>query len=129
MTPKRCLLDSTVLIDHANGDAGATALLERLFGEGQGLYTCDVVTCEALSKGDSQQLAAMQALLDALEYVATSPEAARWAGESRRLRHAAGRRRALGDALIAGAAISIGATVVTRDRADFDVQGIPTITY
>jgi predicted nucleic acid-binding protein len=125
----RCLLDSMLLIDHANGDAAATALLQRLFEEGQDLYTCDVVTCEALSKGDAEQLAAMRTLLDALEYVATSPDAASWAGESRRLRHSAGRRRALGDALIAGAANSIGASVVTRNQADFDLQGIPTITY
>ena len=129
MTSVRCLLDSTLLIDHANGDPAATALLQRLFEEGHDLYTCDVVTCEALSKGDLEQLAAMRTLLDALEFVATSPEAARWAGESRRLRHAAGRRRALGDALIAGAADSIGATIVTRNHADFELQGIPTITY
>jgi predicted nucleic acid-binding protein len=125
----RWLLDSTLLIDHANGDAGANATLGRLFEEGGELYTCDVVTCEALSQGDAHQLATMRTLLDALEYVATSPEAARWAGESRRLRHEAGRRRALGDALIAGAASSIGATIVTRNGADFDLQGIPTITY
>jgi predicted nucleic acid-binding protein len=125
----RCLLDSTLLIDHANGDAGASAILQRLFEEGQELYTCDVVTCEALSKGDAHQLATMRTLLDALEYVATSPDAARWAGESRRLRHEAGRRRALGDALIGGAASSIGATIVTRNGADFELQGIPTMTY
>ena len=124
-----CLLDSTLLIDHANGDDAATALLQRLFEEGDELYTCDVVTCEALSKGDAEQLAAMRTLLGALEFVATSPEAARWAGESRRLRHAAGRRRALGDAMIAGTANSVGAVIVTRNHADFELQGIPTITY
>jgi predicted nucleic acid-binding protein len=124
-----CLLDSTLLIDHANGDAGATALLARLFEEGHELYTCDVVTCETLSNGDDWQLAVMRALLDALEYVATSPEAARWAGESRRTRYAVGRRRALADALIAGAAQSIDAVVVTRNSRDFEVQGIPTISY
>ena len=115
----RCLLDSTLLIDHANGDAAATATLERLFEEGQELFTCDVVTCETLSKGDADQLVKMRSLLDALEYVATSPEAARWAGESRRLRHVAGHRRALADALIAAAATSIGATIVTRNHAGF----------
>jgi predicted nucleic acid-binding protein len=125
----RCLLDSTLLIDHANGDAAATATLQRLFEEGQELFTCDVVTCETLSKGDEPQLARMRTLLDALEYVATSPEAARWAGESRRVRHVEGRRRALGDALIAAAAHSIGASIVTRNNTDFELQGIPTLTY
>ena len=39
----RYLLDSTVLIDHANADAPAAELLERLFSEGHELYTCDVI--------------------------------------------------------------------------------------
>jgi predicted nucleic acid-binding protein len=125
----RYLLDSTLLIDHANGDAAATATLQRLFEEGQELYTCDVVACETLSKGDDEQLAVIGALLDVLEYVATSPDAARWAGESRRRRHVAGRRLALADALIAGAANSIGAAIVTRNRADYERQGLKTITY
>ena len=47
----RYLLDSTLLIDHANGDAPAAVLLNRLFEEGHELYTCDVVTCETLSRG------------------------------------------------------------------------------
>jgi predicted nucleic acid-binding protein len=125
----RYLLDSTLLIDHVNGDAPAASLLQRLFEEGHDLYTCDVVTCEALSRGEAEDPRRMQTLLDALEYASTSPDAARWAGESRRRRHRTGGRRALADALIAGAAHSLGATIVTRNRTDFDRQGIPTLTY
>jgi predicted nucleic acid-binding protein len=125
----RYLLDSTLLIDHANDDAAAGALLERLFEEGHELYTCDVVTCETLSLGDQVQLRHLRTLLDALEYVATSPAAARWAGESRRQRHLAGGRRALGDALIGGVATSMSATIVTRNRPDFERQGIPVLAY
>jgi predicted nucleic acid-binding protein len=125
----RYLLDSTLLIDHANGDAPAAALLGRLFEEGHELYTCDVVTCETLSRGTDEDRRHLRTLLDALEYVATSPEAARWAGESRRQRHLAGERRALADALIAGIAHTLGATVVTRNRPDFERQGIAVLTY
>jgi predicted nucleic acid-binding protein len=125
----RYLLDSTLLIDHASGDRHANELLARLFEEGHDLYTCDVVSCETLSRGDPAELRAMRTLLDALEYVATSPEAARWAGESRRARHAAGARRSLGDAVIAGVAQSVDATVVTRNDADFGRQGIRTLGY
>jgi len=125
----RYLLDSTVLIDHTNGDEPAMALLARLFAEGRELYTCDVVNCETLSLGTDADRRHLRTLLDALDYVATSPEAARWAGESRRQRHLAGGRRALADALIAGVAHDLDATVVTRNRPDFDRQGIAVLTY
>lgn len=125
----RYLLDSTLLIDHANRDPAATALMFRLFEEGHELYTCDVVTCEALSRGDLDDLRHISGLLDALEYVSTTPVAARWAGAARRERNDAGGKRALGDALIAGVAIDLDAVVVTRDRKDFARQGIRTLEY
>lgn len=125
----RYLLDTTLLIDHGNGDAAATGLLRRLVEEGHDLYTCDVVTCETLSRGNDEELRHLGTLLDALEYVSTSPEAARWAAESRRARHAAGGKRSLGDALIAGVAVSLEATVVTRNRPDFERQDVPILTY
>jgi len=125
----RYLLDSTLLIDHANRDAAATALLLRLFEEGHDLYTCDVVTCEALSRGEPDDLRHITVLLDALEYVSTTPVAARWAGAARRERNDAGGKRALGDALIAGIATDLDAVVVTRNRRDFERQGIRILEY
>jgi len=125
----RYLLDSTMLIDHANRDAAATALLFRLFEEGHDLYTCDVVTCEALSRGGPDDLRHIVVLLDALEYVSTSPAAARRAGTARRERNDAGGKRALGDAIIAGIAADLDAVVVTRNRRDFERQGIQTLEY
>ena len=123
------LLDSTLLIDHGNGDPAAITLLGRLFEEGQELYTCDVVTCETLSLGDVHDIRHLETLLGALEYVATSPSVARWAGSSRRARHRAGGKRAVADVLIAGVASELGAVVVTRNRRDFVRQGIPTLGY
>lgn len=125
----RLLLDSTVLIDHANADAPATALLQRLVEEGHDLYTCDVVTCESLSGGTDDDVRLIGVLLDALEYVSTSPAAARIAGEARRASRAAGGRRYLGDALIAAVAKDLGATVVTRNRPDFARQRVPVLEY
>ena len=125
----RYLLDSTLLIDYGNGDAPAGALLRRLVEEGHDLYICDVVACETLSRGDDEQLRHLRTLLDALEYVSTSPSAARWAAESRRRRHVSGGKRSLGDALIAGVAVSLGAAVVTRNLPDFERQGVDILPY
>lgn len=125
----RYLLDSTLLIDHGNGDPAAIELLRRLIEEGHDLYTCDVVACESLSRGEPEDLRHISVLLDALEYVSTTPAAARAAGSARRERNAAGGKRALGDALIAGIAAELKATVVTRNRRDFVRQGIPVLDY
>ena len=124
----RYLLDTTILIDHSRGSPSAAALVERLFSEPNDLYVCDAVVAEALSGGPDHEIAVIGALIDALEYVATHPDAARWAAESRRrLGHASPRR--LGDAIIAGVAWFIDATVVTRNPQDFEVQGVRVLSY
>lgn len=125
----RYLLDSTLLIDHGNDDAAAKHVLRRLVEEGHELFTCDVVTCEALSGGDDEQVRHLKTLLDALEYVSTTPDAARRAGNARRARHRSGGKLGLGDALIAAVAADLDATVVTRNRPDFERQGIAVLDY
>jgi predicted nucleic acid-binding protein len=125
----RYLLDTTLIADHANGFSPAVALLGRLYAESAELFTCDVVTCEALSGGTDEHLHAVARLLEPLEYVATSPDAARWAANSRLTRHRAGGKLGLGDSLIAGVAAELGAIVVTRNRPDFERQGIEVLSY
>ena len=124
----RYLLDTTVLIDHAVGWPEVVRLIEELFGEPHDLLVCDAVVTEALSKGGEREREAISRLIDALEYVATHPDAARWAGASRRrLRHTSPRR--LGDAMIAGVAWFNDATVVTRNPQDFEIQGVRVLGY
>ena len=124
----RYLIDTTLLIDHANGRAGAVALVRQLVSEPNDLFVCDAVVTEATSGVDDDEIAAVAALINALEYVSTHPDAARWAGESRRrLGHTSPRR--LGDAIIAGVAWYLDATIVTRNPRDFEVQGVRVLGY
>jgi predicted nucleic acid-binding protein len=125
----RYLLDTVLLIDHVNGYEPASSVLRRLYDEGGELFTCDVVVCEALSRGSDEQRAILGRLLSPLDYVATDPEAARTAGAARLERHRAGGRLGLGDALIAAVARGLGATVVTRNRPDFERQGAAVLAY
>ncbi|HEX7171479.1 MAG TPA: PIN domain-containing protein [Candidatus Limnocylindria bacterium] len=64
-----------------------------------------------------------------LDYVATDPAAARDAGTARLERHRSGGRLGLGDALIAAVARGLHATVVTRNRPDFERQGASSLGY
>jgi len=100
----------------------------RLFSEPNDLYVCDAVVAEALSKGTDEEVATIERLIQALEYVATTPDAARWAGASRR-RRARVSRRHLGDSIVAGVAWDFDATVVTRNPRDFTSQGVQVLAY
>ena len=120
----RYLLDTTLLIDHYHGKRSAVELVRELFSEPNDLYVCDAVVAEATSSGSDDELAAIRALIEALEYVSTDPDAAAWAGESRRrLRNTSPRH--LGDALIAGVAWFNDAIVVTRNPARLRGPGGP----
>ena len=124
----RYLLDTTVLIDHSLGLFGATALIERLLSETGDLFTCDAVVAEALSKGSDDERAAIENVISVLEYVSTTPDAARWAAAARRLRARYPSHR-LADALVAGVAWSLDAIIVTRNPKDFEGQGVGVLAY
>lgn len=124
----RYLIDTTVLIDHATGRPGIDAVVASLFAEPNDLLVCDIVVAEALSGGDARQLATMRSLVRVLEYVATHPDSAIRAGETRR-RLGRTSARGLGDALIAAVAWFNDATVVTRNPQDFEIQGVRVLAY
>jgi predicted nucleic acid-binding protein len=89
---------------------------------------CDAVVAEATSGGEPEQVGGIISLIDSVEYVATHPDAARWAGASRRRLQRTSPRQ-LGDAIIAGVAWHQDAIVVTRNPADFEIQGIRVLGY
>jgi predicted nucleic acid-binding protein len=124
----RYVLDTTLLIDHAKDRPGVAELVASLFEGANDLFMCDVVVAEALTGEDPVQRVTIESLIRALEYVSTSPDAAVWAADSRRQRRATG-PRSLADAIIAGVAWTIDATVVTRNPRDFEVQGVRVLGY
>ena len=124
------VLDSTVIIDYCIGYKPGEDVLDQLFAQPQSLYACDVVTCEALSKGKDAEVRLAKSLLYALEYVALGPHEAAWAGDRRRDRIEAGQSKpSTTDALIAALAHSLGATVVTRNAKDFASFDVPVLGY
>jgi predicted nucleic acid-binding protein len=124
------VLDSTVIIDYCLGYKPGEEMVERLFAQPGDLYVCDVVTCEALSKGRPEELTLARSILQALEYVALAPDGAQWAGDSRREAIESGTRKpSTTDALIAALARSLGATVVTRNAKDFAAFDVPVLGY
>lgn len=125
----RYLLDTTLIVDHAHGHEPAMELLQRLYEEGAELFTCDVVVCEALSGGSDDHRRVVSRLLDPLDFVATDPAVARAAGAARLERHLAGGKLGIGDALIAAVARGLDATIVTRNRPDFERQGASVLGY
>jgi len=124
----RYVLDTTLLIDHSKGRPGVVELVATLLEDSSDLYVCDVVVAEALTGGDAMQRTTIEALIRAVEYVSTAPDAAVWAANSRRQRKAFG-ARSLADAMIAGVAWFYDATVVTRNPHDFEIQGVRALGY
>jgi len=124
----RYLVDTTLLIDHAKGRDSAVGVVASLFAEPNDLYLCGIVVTEALSAGEAPERDGINALIRALEYVSVPPDAAVWAAESRRARRATG-PRSLADAILAGLAWFMDATIVTRNPSDFERQGVPVLAY
>lgn len=124
----RYLFDTTVAIDWSLGHPGVRKVVDRCFEETGLLYTCDVVTCEALSGWTEEERAVIRRFLAVLEYVALDPDGAAHAGE---LRRRAGRSgdHSLGDALIAATAERLDATIVTRNADDYAAYKVPVLGY
>jgi predicted nucleic acid-binding protein len=122
------LLDTTVAIDWSLGYPGVRQVVDRCFEETDQLYTSDVVVCEALSGGSATERDVIRRFLSGLEYVALDPEGAADAGELRRLAGRSG-HHSLGDALIAATARRLGATIVTRNAADYASYEVPVMAY
>lgn len=120
----RRLLDSDAVIDFLYNIPGSIDLIERLFAAGDALCSCDIVLAEVYTGLHSHEQARAERLLARLQYLATTPEAARQAGVWRYAYMRRGQTLAVTDCLIAAIAVSHQATVVTGNVKDFPMPEV-----
>jgi predicted nucleic acid-binding protein len=113
------LVDSSFVIDHLRGDAPAARRWARVFDEGDRTYITEIVVCEVRAGLRDEDEALFDAFLRPIEFVQPAVETALLAGRWRYAAQRRGRTLSLADALIAAAADSLGAAVLTRNVRDF----------
>jgi predicted nucleic acid-binding protein len=120
----RYLLDTTVLIGQLRGDQGLTDLLLGFLGQGHSLCTSCVNVAEIERGIQPKERKIAETLLDRLEYLPTTKEAALRACRYQREWQRRGRTIHLADALIAGTARAHGAVLLTDNTDDFPMRDI-----
>ena len=127
--PVRFVLDSTFVIDHLRGVPAAVAEMASIFENGDEPYVTEVIVCEVRAGLRPEDERHLVALLEPIEFLQPGPQHALTAGRWRAELRARGRTLSLADALIATAADSLGASVLTRNVRDFALTPIRVQTY
>jgi predicted nucleic acid-binding protein len=117
----RILLDSSVIIDALRDRRDRRELLRVLVEEGHELVCCAINVAEVYAGMRPQEGAATAELIDSLEYVDISREAARDAGELRLEWRREGKTLSLPDAIIAGLALRGNLALATDNIRHFSM--------
>ena len=125
----RLVVDSTLLIDHLRGLPTATDRLAQIFEMGDDPIVTEVIVCEVRAGLRPENERDLAALLEPMEFVQPDPATAMRAGRWRAEARARGWTLSLADALIAAAAASMDASVLTRNVRDFALTPVPVETY
>jgi predicted nucleic acid-binding protein len=125
----RLVLDSTFLIDHLRGEGDAVDRLARIFENGDEPIVTEIVVCEVRAGLLPDAERHLVALLEPMEFVQPDPGTAMRAGRWRAELRIRGRTLSLADSLIAAAADSMGATVLTRNVRDLSLTPVPVERY
>ena len=125
----RLLLDSTFVIDHLRGDPAAVDGMNAIYENGDEPFVTQVVICEVRAGLRAEDERHLVALLEPIEFVQPGPDHALTAGRWRAELRARGRMLSLADALIATAAESMDAAVLTRNVRDFALTPVRVETY
>ena len=120
----RYLLDSDAVVDYLKGFASTVTFISQLGADGHQFCTCDVIECETFSGTPLPQRPATEQLLDALEYLETSRQAARQAGMWRNTYRSRGIQLSTSDCLIAATAHQHGIPLITANPRDFPMPEV-----
>ncbi len=125
----RLLADSAFIIDYLNGLPEAAARWRMVFEEGDEPIINGIVVCEVSAGLKPWEVRHFAAFLEPVEFIQPGPDTALLAGQWRAEARAAGRTLGLADALIAAAAFSDNASVLTRNTRDFALTPVRLVTY
>lgn len=120
----RYLLDSDAIIDVLAGFPATVAFMEQLQAQGHQMCTCAVVVADVTTGLKPEHRVRGERLLGALEFLPTSREAARQAGQWRGDYRRRGIQLATTDCLIAAVAHEQGAQLITANLRDFPMPEI-----
>lgn len=120
----RYLLDTTVLIAHLRGDETVAQQLLSLLRRGDVLCVSCVTIAEIERGLRPAERRAAESLLDRMDFLPTTREAAERTGRYQADWARKGRTLHVADALVAGTARAHGAVLVTDNVADFPMKDI-----
>ncbi|HEX7398188.1 MAG TPA: PIN domain-containing protein [Candidatus Limnocylindrales bacterium] len=129
MTSVRILADSAFVIDYLRGEQEAEARWEAVFADGDEPVVNEIVVCEVSTGLKPWELQDLDAFLEPVELIQPGPDAALLAGRWRSAARADGWTLGLADALIAAAAYTDNAAVLTRNTRDFALTPVRLVTY
>ena len=125
----RILADSAFVIDYLRGVQAAEARWEAVFEEGDEPIVNEIVVCEVSAGLLERDQSRFSAFLEPVEFIQAGPDAALLAGRWRAAARARGWTLGLADALIAAAAYTDGAAILTRNTRDFALTPVRLVTY
>ncbi len=123
------VVDSSFVIDHFRGNLDAAKRWARVFAAGDRPFITEIVVCEVRAGLRDRDEHYLSTFLRPIEFVQPGPDAAMQAGRWRYAAHRDGRMLSLPDALIAAAAESLGAAILTRNVRDFSLTPVRVETY
>ena len=123
------VVDSSFVIDHLLGDAGAGERWQNVFARGEQPYVTEIIVCEVRAGLRDEDVPNLRAFLGPIEFVQSGHDSAMQAGAWRYDAHRRGRHLSLADSLIASAAESHRAAVLTRNVRDFALTPVRIETY
>ncbi len=123
----RHLLDADAIIDYLDGFAPTVQLIQRLNRQGDIPCACAVVTGEVYAGLRPEDEERAERFLSVLEFLPTTPQAARQAGRWKYRYQRQGTQLGIADCLIASVALEHGAMLVTRNLRDYPMPELTLV--